>query len=179
MDEHGYFNFGITCSHMKALAESSKKVVVIAKKNMPWVNGGYEETIHISEVDYVEDENPTPSLPFTPPSTEQDEMIAENIIEANLIEDGSTLQVEIGSLPDSVVRLLKKYDFKELGVHTEMVGEGIMELVEEGIVTNSRKKIDKGRSTFTFTIGTRRLYDYLDRNPAFAAYPVDYTNVHS
>ena len=132
MDEHGYFNFGITCSHMKALAESSKKVVVIAKKNMPWVNGGYEETIHISEVDYVEDENPTPSLPFTPPSTEQDEMIAENIIEANLIEDGSTLQVGIGSLPDSVVRLLKEYDFKELGVHTEMVGEGIMELVEEG-----------------------------------------------
>jgi acyl-CoA hydrolase len=103
-------------------------------------------------------------------------MIAENIIEANLIEDGSTLQVGIGSLPDSVVRLLKEYDFKELGVHTEMVGEGIMELVEEGIVTNSQKKMDKGRTAFTFTIGTKRLYDYLDRNPAFAAYPVDYTN---
>ncbi|TDA25028.1 MAG: 4-hydroxybutyrate CoA-transferase [Archaeoglobi archaeon] len=177
MDEHGYFNFGVTCSHMKALAESSKRVVVVVKKDMPWVNGGYDETIHISEVDYVvEDETPTPALPFTPPSTEQDQMIAENIIEANLIENGSTLQVGIGSLPDSVVRLLKEYDFKELGVHTEMVGDGTMELVEEGIITNTQKKIDKGRSAFTFTIGTRKLYDYINRNPAFAAYPVDYTN---
>ncbi|MEM2426336.1 MAG: acetyl-CoA hydrolase/transferase C-terminal domain-containing protein, partial [Archaeoglobaceae archaeon] len=177
MDEHGYFNFGVTNSHMKALAESSKKVVLVVKKDMPWVNGGYDETIHISEVDYiVEDDNPTPCLPFVPPSTEQDEMIAENIIEANLIEDGSTLQVGIGSLPDSVIKLLKEYDFKELGVHTEMIGDGTMELIEEGIITNSQKKFDKGRSAFTFTIGTRKLYDFIDRNPALASYPVDYTN---
>ncbi|MEM0215502.1 MAG: acetyl-CoA hydrolase/transferase C-terminal domain-containing protein [Archaeoglobaceae archaeon] len=177
MDEHGYFNFGVTNSHMKALAESSKKVVLVVKKDMPWVNGGYDETIHISEVDYiVEDDNPTPCLPFVPPSTEQDEMIAENIIEANLIEDRSTLQVGIGSLPDSVIKLLKEYDFKELGVHTEMIGDGTMELIEEGIITNSQKKFDKGRSAFTFTIGTRKLYDFIDRNPALASYPVDYTN---
>ncbi|MEM0301587.1 MAG: acetyl-CoA hydrolase/transferase C-terminal domain-containing protein [Archaeoglobaceae archaeon] len=177
MDEHGYFNFGVTNSHMKALAESSKKVVLVVKKDMPWVNGGYDETIHISEVDYiVEDDNLTPCLPFVPPSTEQDEMIAENIIEANLIEDGSTLQVGIGSLPDSVIKLLKEYDFKELGVHTEMIGDGTMELIEEGIITNSQKKFDKGRSAFTFTIGTRKLYDFIDRNPALASYPVDYTN---
>ncbi|MDI9611044.1 MAG: acetyl-CoA hydrolase/transferase C-terminal domain-containing protein [Archaeoglobales archaeon] len=177
MDEHGYFNFGITNSHMKALAESSKKVVLVVKRDMPWVNGGYDETIHISEVDYiVEDETPTPFLPFTPPSTERDEMIAENIIEAKLIEDGSTLQVGIGSLPDSVIKLLKECDFKELGLHTEMLGDGTAELIEEGIITNSRKKFDKGKSTFTFTIGTRKLYDFMDRNPSLASYPVDYTN---
>ncbi|MCS7143588.1 MAG: 4-hydroxybutyrate CoA-transferase [Archaeoglobaceae archaeon] len=177
MDEHGYFNFGVTCSHMRALAESSKKVVLVVKKDMPWVNGGYDETIHISEVDYiVEDEMPTPCLPFTLPSSEQDEQIAENIIEAKLIENGSTLQVGIGSMPDSVVKLLKEFDFKDLGLHTEMIGDGTMELMEEGIITNTQKKIDRGKSVFTFTIGTRKLYDFIDRNPSVATYPVDYTN---
>ncbi len=178
MDEHGYFNFGLTCSHAKALAEAARKVVVVVKEDMPWVCGGYDECIHISQVDYVvEDKDfPTPALPFIPQPTKEDEMIAENIIEAGLVENGSTIQVGIGSLPNSVIKLLKECDYRDLGVHTEMIGDGIMELIEEGIVTNERKRMDRGKTTFTFGIGTRKLYDYVDRNPAVATYPVDYTN---
>lgn len=178
MDKHGYFNFGLTCSHMKALAESAKTVVAVVKEDMPWVYGGYDECIHISEVDYVveDKEFPTVALPFIPPPLKEDEMIAENIIEAGLIQNGSTLQVGIGPLPDAIMRILKGCDFRELGVHTEMIGDGTMALIEEGIITNSQKKLDKGKSTFTFVIGTRNLYDYLDRNPEVATYPVDYTN---
>ncbi len=178
MDSHGYFNFGITCSHLKALAEAAKKVVVVVKENMPWVNGGYDECIHISEVDYiVEDkELPVPFLPFTPPPSKEDEMIAENILEAGLIENGSTLQVGIGGLPNTVVKMLKEAGYKDLGIHTEMIGDGILELIEEGVVTNDKKKLDRGKSVFTFALGTLKLYEYLDRNPAVATYPVDYTN---
>ncbi len=178
MDSHGYFNFGITCSHLKALAEAAKKVVVVVKENMPWVNGGYDECIHISEVDYiVEDrELPVPFLPFTPPPSKEDEMIAENILEAGLIENGSTLQVGIGGLPNTVVKMLKEAGYRDLGIHTEMIGDGILELIEEGIVTNNRKKLDRGKSVFTFALGSLKLYEYLDRNPAVATYPVDYTN---
>ncbi|MEM2022687.1 MAG: acetyl-CoA hydrolase/transferase C-terminal domain-containing protein, partial [Archaeoglobaceae archaeon] len=178
MDKHGYFNFGITCSHLKAIIDSAKKVVVIAKEDMPWINGGYDECVHISEVDYVieDHEFPTPALPFIPPPSKEDQMIAENIIEAGLVKSGSTLQVGIGSLPDSVIKLLKTCDYKDLGVHTEMIGDGTIELINEGIVTNDKKKLDRGKSVFTFVLGSRDCYEYLDRNPMMANYPVDYTN---
>jgi len=183
MDKHGYFNFGLTCSHMKALAEVAKKVVVVVKEDMPWVNGGYDECIHISEVDYIVEDNemPLPFMPFPLPPTKEDEMIAENILEAEskgrrLINDGSTIQVGIGGLPDTVVRMLKEAGYKNLGVHTEMMGDGTLELIEEGVVTNSQKKLDRGKSVFTFAFGSLKLYEYLDRNPEVATYPVDYTN---
>ncbi len=161
MDKHGYFNFGLTCSHMKALAEVADKVVVVVKENMPWVNGGYDECIHISEVDYiVEDrEMPLPFIPFAIPPTKEDEMIAENILNAEtkdgrkLIQDGSTIQVGIGGLPDTVVKMLKEGGYKNLGVHTEMMGDGTLELIEEGVVTNDQKKLDRGKSVFTFALG--------------------------
>ncbi len=178
MDKHGYFNFGLTCSHLKALAESAKKVVLVVKKDMPWIYGGYDEVIHISEVDYVVEDNefPTPSLPFTMPPSEEDRMIAENILEAGLIEDGATIQVGIGGMPDSVVKIIKEADVKGLGIHTEMIGDGLLDLINEGIVTNENKKLDRGKSVFTFTIGTKQLYEYLNENPSVRIYPVDYTN---
>ncbi|MEM1578099.1 MAG: acetyl-CoA hydrolase/transferase C-terminal domain-containing protein [Archaeoglobaceae archaeon] len=178
MDSHGYFNFGLTCSHLKAIAEAAKIVVAVVKEDMPWIYGGYDECIHISEIDYiVEDtEFPTIALPFVPPPTKEDEMIAENIIEAGLIQNGSTLQIGIGPLPDAVMRILRSCDFKDLGLHTEMIGDGTMALIEEGIITNSQKKLDKNKGVFTFCVGTRTLYDYLDRNCGVATYPVDYTN---
>ncbi len=177
MDEHGYFNFGLTCSHLKALAEAAKTVVVVVKKDMPWIYGGYDECIHISDVDYiVEDTLPTPFLPFIPPPSKEDEMIAENIIEAGLVENGSTIQVGIGALPSSVVKLLKECGYRNLGVHTEMMGDGILDLIEEGVVTNSEKKLDRYKTVFTFCLGTKRVYEYVDKNPGVATYPVDYTN---
>ncbi|MDI9642383.1 MAG: acetyl-CoA hydrolase/transferase C-terminal domain-containing protein [Archaeoglobales archaeon] len=178
MDKNGYFNFGLTCSHLKAFSESAKKVVVIVKKEMPWIYGGSDECIHISDVDYIVEDHefPVPSLSSLPPPSREDKMIAENIIEAGLISDGSTLQVGIGGLPDTIMRILRDSDFKDLGLHTEMVSEGAVELIEEGIITNACKKLDRGKSVFTFCIGTKKLYEKLDRNPGFAIYPVDYTN---
>ncbi|AAB89400.1 acetyl-CoA hydrolase/transferase family protein [Archaeoglobus fulgidus] len=178
MDRHGFFNFGVTCTFLKSIAEGAEKVVVVVKKDMPWVNGGYDECIHISEVDYIVEDNefPTPFLPFLPPPSKEDEMIAENIMEAGLIENGSTLQVGIGGLPNTVVRMLKEAGLKDLGIHTEMMGDGLMELMEEGIVTNQNKKLDRGKAVFSFALGTRKLYDFLDRNPEVATYPVEYTN---
>lgn len=82
----------------------------------------------------------------------------------------------IGGLPDTVVKLLKESGYKNLGVHTEMMGDGTLELIEEGVVTNDQKKLDRGKSVFTFCLGSLKLYEYLDRNPEIATYPVDYTN---
>ncbi len=177
MDEHGYFNLSLTCSYMRAVAEAAKTVVVVVREDLPWVYGGYNECLHISEVDYVVEDNEfkTPALPAPQPSKE-DEMIAENVIEAGLITDRSTIQLGIGGLPSSVMKLIREYGYKDLGVHTEMMNDGIMDLIDEGLVTNRYKKLDQNKTVFTFVLGSEKLYRYLDRNPAVATCPVDYTN---
>ncbi len=177
MDKHGYFNLGLTCSYMRSVAESAKTTVAVVREDMPWVYGGYDECVHISEVDYVveDDEFKTPTLPTLQPSKEE-EMIAENIIEAGLISNCSTTQLGIGGLPSSVMKLIKEYGYKDLGIHTEMMNDGFMELIDEGLVTNRYKKFDRNKSVFTFALGSKKLYEYLDHNPTVATCPVDYTN---
>ncbi len=177
MDKDGYFNFGASNCHHKALADAAKTVVVIEREDMPWVYGGYDERIHISEVDYiVEDkEFKTPEmLPAKP--CETDEMIAQNIIEAGIIENGSTVQVGIGPVPNAIITAMKDANYKDLGIHTEMYVDGMLELTQAGQITNKKKTLDNGKSVFMFAFGSRKLYDYIDRNPAVATYPVDYTN---
>jgi len=177
MDKHGYFNLSLTCSYMRAVAEAAKTVVAVVREDLPWIYGGYDECIHISEVDYVVEDNEfkTPTLP-TPRPSKEDEMIAENIIEAGLISDRSTIQLGIGGLPSSIMKLIKEYGYKDLGIHTEMMNDGLMDLIDEGLVTNRYKKLDRNKTVFTFVLGSEKLYRYLDRNPAVATYPVDYTN---
>jgi 4-hydroxybutyrate CoA-transferase len=93
---------------------------------------------------------------------------------AKLIEDGSTLQLGIGAIPDAVLLFLK--DKKDLGIHSEMISDGVVELVEAGVITNKAKTLYPGKSVVTFLMGTKRLYDFVDNNPSVLMYPVDYVN---
>jgi 4-hydroxybutyrate CoA-transferase len=177
MDAHGFFNFGLTIAEMKAFCEASKKIVVVVRQDMPSVCGGHEEAIHISAVDHIVEDNEfeTFCLPAIAPKVE-DQHIAHNVVSAGLIQDGSTLQIGIGGLPNSVLDALVDAGVKHLGIHSEMLTDKMYDLVQAGVVDNSRKTMDRYKSTFAFCLGSRRLYDFLDKNQAFASYPVDYVN---
>lgn len=177
MDSAGYFNFGLTTGETMAIADVSEKIVVVVRKDMPTILGGHEEAIPISRVDYVveDTEFETFCLPMVQP-TLQDKMIAENILGANLIKNGSTLQIGIGGLPNSVLDMLKDGGFENCGFHTEMLTEKMLDLIQAGVISNSEKKMDRFKSVFAFGLGSRNLYNFADHNPAFATYPVSYTN---
>ncbi|HPL66792.1 MAG TPA: acetyl-CoA hydrolase/transferase C-terminal domain-containing protein [Smithellaceae bacterium] len=176
MDKHGYFNFGPLSNFKKAVFEKAKIKVVEVVEDMPWCYGGYDECIHISDIDHII-ENKTDKLITIPPSaaTDTEKKIAENI--AGLIpKDGPCIQVGIGGLPDMVLRQLANSGAHDIGIHTEMVTEAIMELHEAGLITGRKKTFLPEKIVWAFAIGSRKLYDWLDHNPALAMYPVDFTN---
>ncbi|MFZ5651365.1 MAG: acetyl-CoA hydrolase/transferase family protein [Bacillota bacterium] len=174
MDRHGYFNFGLNNVYTKKTCDLARHVIVEVNPNIPWVPGGNQECIHISEVDYiVEADWPLTSIPDIPVRYE-DEKIASLIL--NEIEDGSCIQLGIGSLPNALGKLIAKSDLKDLGVHSEMMCDAFVDMWEAGRITGNRKNIDRGKMTFTFALGSKKLYDFLDHNPGVASYPVDYTN---
>lgn len=177
MTESGFFNFGLTAGETMAIADVSRTIVAVVRKDMPTVPGGFEECLPISRIDYVveDDETHTFCLPHVEP-TNADRRIAENILNAGLIQHGSTLQIGIGGLPNSVLELIQAAGFRNLGLHTEMLTEKMMDLIQAGVVTNRDKRRDRFKTVFTFCLGSRRLYDFVDRNPLFATYPVNYTN---
>jgi acyl-CoA hydrolase len=177
MDEGGEFNFGLTNGQLMAIADVADKIVVVVRKDMPVVHGGSEERIHISRVDWIVEDNEfkTPCLPGLEASNE-DREIARNILRTNLVRDGATLQFGIGGLPSAVAECMKTSGIRRCGLHTEMLTDEMVGLIEAGLVDNSEKSLDMGKSVFTFCLGTRKLYDHLDHNPTFAIYPVDYTN---
>lgn len=177
MDANGYFHFGLTSGHNMAIADVSDKIVVIVREDMPVINGGYEESLHIDSVAYIVEDDEFETFCLPPIQTKpEDRMIAENILEAGLIKDGSTLQIGIGGLPNAVLDSIASSGIKECGLHTEMLTSKMVDLIEHGVVTNSRKTKDRFKTVFTFCLGDRDLYDYTDHNSAFAMYPVDYTN---
>jgi acyl-CoA hydrolase len=175
MDEHGYFNFSAAVTYLKAVTERASKIVVEVNPSYPRVLG-CEEGVHASEVDCVieGDGAPTPVLPAAPP-TEVDKTVARLI--AAEIEDGSCLQIGIGGMPNAVCSMLKDAGVKDLGVHTEMLVDGMVELYEAGLITGARKQLNRGQMVFTFALGSPRLYEFIDRNPGAQSYPVDYTNL--
>ena len=175
MDEHGYFNFSAAVTYLKAVTERASKIVIEVNPSYPRVLG-CEEGVHASEVDCVieGDGSPTPSLPAAPP-TEVDKTVARLI--AAEIEDGACLQIGIGGMPNAVCSMLKDAGVKDLGVHTEMLVDGMVELYEAGLITGARKQLNRGQMVFTFALGSPRLYEFIDRNPGAQSYPVDYTNL--
>jgi acyl-CoA hydrolase len=177
MDSYGYFNFGLSVTEMMAFCEVSKKIVLIVREDMPVVCGGQEEAIHISRIDHIVEDCEFSTYCLPPVAIKpEDRMIAQNIVSAGLVRDGSTIQIGIGGLPSSVLDALVDAGVKHLGIHSEMLTDKMFDLIEAGIVDNSKKKIDRFKSTFAFCLGSRRLYDNLHRNPMFASYPVDYVN---
>jgi acyl-CoA hydrolase len=175
MDENGYFNFGMSSTYSYATAERSRCIIVEVSEHAPMVFGE-QSAIHVSQVDYIIDEgnDPLPELK-NPPVSEIDRKIATLI--AAEVEDGACLQIGIGGMPNAVCSMLKDAGVKDLGIHTEMLGDGLADLIEAGMITNARKRVNPGKTVFTFAGGSRRLYDIIHRNHEIHVYPVDYTNL--
>ncbi|MDO1559461.1 acetyl-CoA hydrolase/transferase C-terminal domain-containing protein [Brevundimonas sp. 2R-24] len=170
MDRHGYFTFGTNNDYVSRVARVARRVVVEVNPNMPRVMG--ESLLHVSEVDaIVEHEAPLLEARVRTPSA-TDEAIA--AIVAGMIPDGACLQMGIGGLPDAVARALRGHS--DLGVHTELLTPGLVELMRSGAVTNRKKATFPGRSVFTFAMGDRALYDFIDDNPGISSHPVDVVN---
>lgn len=159
MDRFGYLSLGLSvASHKEAMA-AADVVIVEVNPQVPRTFG--DATVHVSELDHViEVDYPMTQVPFAPPS-EKDRIIGAYI--AELIEDGSTLQLGIGGIPNAVAGALM--DKKDLGIHTEMLTDAMVDLVEAGAVTGRRKTLEPGKIVGTFAMGTQRLYDFLNDNP--------------
>ena len=175
MDEHGYFSFGPSVSHQMAVCEKSKIIIVEVNKNMPRCFGGYEDSIHISQIDFVV-EGPNPSLPQLGSSvpTEIDKKVAELIVEE--IPNGACLQLGIGGMPNVVGMMIAESDLKDLGVHTEMYVDAFVDISMQGKINGSKKSLDRGRQVYALAAGTNKLYDFINNNPSVAGFPVNYTN---
>ena len=170
-----FFNYGMCNSITSATITKAKRVIVEVNENIPHCFGGNQESVHISRVDYVVQGKNPPLAEVTPPApTETDKKIAEYILKE--IENGACLQLGIGGLPNVIGKLLVDSDLKDLGIHTEMLVDSILDLYTAGKITGSNKTIDRFKMVYTFAMGTRKLYEFLHHNSACASYPVDYTN---
>jgi butyryl-CoA:acetate CoA-transferase len=175
MDRHGFFSFSLTNSATRAQVERAKTVLVEVNRRLPRSLGGREEHVHLSEVTFVVEGDDPELATLTPPApTEVDRRVARLIVEE--IESRSTIQLGIGGLPNTVGRMLAESDVQDLGMHTEMLVDAYLELHRRGKLTNARKNVDRGKGVWTFCVGSRELYDWVDENPGLACYPVDYTN---
>lgn len=169
-DRHGFFSLGVEVMASLAAAETAAKVIVQVNANMPRVLGN--SFLHISQIDrVVEADEPLVEL-SSPVIGPVEEAIASHIVP--LIPRGATLQLGIGAIPDAVISQLEGRD--DLGVHSEMISDGVMNAVEAGIITGRFKKKHARKVVTTFALGTRKLYDWLDENPVVEAHPCDHTN---
>lgn len=170
-DKHGFCSLGTSVEATQAAINSARYVIAQVNENMPRTFG--HAHIHISKITkMVYHSSPIYQIQTMPQASGSDEMIAKNV--ANLIEDGSTLQMGIGTIPDAVLSKLE--NFKDLGVHTEMLTDGVVNLVEKGVITGKRKKIDVGKIVCTFALGSKKLYDFMDNNTSISITGSDYTN---
>ncbi len=175
MDKHGYFNFGPSASHLYDMCQRAKVIIVEVNENMPRCLGGFQEGIHISQVDHiVEGRNPAIGELGAGSISDIDKKVAELIVEE--IPDGACLQLGIGGMPNAVGSMIAESDLKDLGVHTEMYVDAFVDITKAGKITGRQKNIDYGRQTYAFGAGTQKLYDFLDDNPECMSAPVGYTN---
>ena len=175
MDENGYFNFSAANLWHRAVVERAKMVIVEESRGLPYACG-VDNGVHISEVDYIIDGDhaPAPEL-VNPPPTEVDVAVAALI--AAEIEDGACLQIGIGGMPNAVCSLLLEIGVKDLGVHTEMLTDGIVDLYRAGLVAGARKALHPGKVVYTFALGSSSMYAAIDRNEDLLCLPVDQTNL--
>ena len=175
MDKNGYFNFGIHNSVSYSEIRNARNVIVEVNKNIPRALGGFREQCHISEVTHVveSDNEPLYELPIVEP-TEVDRKIAENVIPH--LFDGCTIQLGIGGMPNLLGKMIAETDLKDLGGNTEMLVDAYMDLIESGRMNNRKKNLDEGKLTYTFALGGKRLYDWVDNNSAVASCNVGYVN---
>lgn len=175
MDKHGYFNLSCGTGVAKGILDKADIVILEVNERLPKIYGGFDESIHISEVDFVVEgpHGPLPEFPI-PEATEQDIRIAEHIIP--YIADGATLQLGIGGLPNVVGKMLINSDLKDLGMHTELCGDAYYELFKAGKLTNRRKTYQPNKGVTGMVFGSQSLYDWVDQNPGVIVEPLEYVN---
>lgn len=171
-DNYGFCSFGVEVGLTKTPADSSKTIIAEVNQRMPRTLG--DSFIHISNVDYIVPvDYPLTEMPMTSENgSEVIERIAQNI--AELIPDGATMQLGIGAIPDAMLKYL--YEKKDLGIHTELFSDGVIDLVDAGVLTNTRKSLHPGKIIAGFILGTQRLYDWVDDNPLIELHPTEYVN---
>ncbi len=169
-DEHGYVNLGISVDIVRAAVESAAFVVAQVNRNMPWLDG--DGSIPLSMIDAV--------VPHDEPLLEFDQTVPDEVADrigrfvARIVQDGDTLQVGYGATPNAILEHLR--DHRHLGIHSELIGDGVVALMQSGAIDNSRKSVDRGRAVGSFVMGRRETYAYLDRHPAVSLRTIDYTN---
>ena len=176
MDEHGNFNFGLEASATADMLAKAKCIIVEVNRNLPWVYGLKGTEVNIKDVAMVVegDNPPVAELPGAGAPTEVDKAVANLVVKE--IPDGACLQLGIGGMPNTIGSMIAQSDLKDLSVHTEMYVDGFVDIALAGKITGKCKRLDKGRQVYAFAAGTKKLYDYVDRNSAVMAAPVDYTN---
>lgn len=169
-DKNGYCSMGVSVDYEKAALDTAALKIVQVNRHMPRIMG--DSFVHVSEIDYfVEHDAPIIEL-GRPVLTDVEKAIGRQC--AALINDGDTLQLGIGSLPDAVLLFLK--DKKDLGIHSEMISDGVMELMKAGVINNRKKNFNKGKAIVTFVMGTKEFYEFMDDNPVFQMMPAEYVN---
>ncbi len=169
-DDHGFMSYGVECVASKAAADSATFVIAQVNEKMPRSLG--DSFIHVSRVNKIVEYNETIPVLDKKGFTDVEKKIGEYI--ADLVEDGATMQMGIGGIPDAVLAALEGK--KDLGIHTEMVSDGVIEGIEKGFITNRLKTLHPGKVIATFILGSERLYNFVDNNPYFEIHPCDYTN---
>ena len=174
MDDRGYFSYGLTNCTQQELIDAAKCVIVEVNPHMPVIEGLEADRIHISQVDAVV-ENDEPFLHPAPVTVSGiDRRIAANIFP--YLEDGMTLQLGIGGMPNALGSLIAESELRDLGMHTELMSDGYLTLYRAGKITNAKKELNRGVGVFGICNGSRELYDFLDRNPDIRSAPMRYIN---
>ncbi len=175
MDRHGYFNFSLSAGTTLDMIGGADAIVIEVNENLPKIYGGYNDSIHISDVTLVVEgeHGPVPTVPNKAPSPE-DIRIAENVIP--YIVDGATLQLGIGGTPGALGTMIAQSDLKDLGMHTELCTDGFLDLYKAGKLTNKKKTVFPGKGVLGLATGTQELYDWLDENPGVLAMPIAWVN---
>jgi acetyl-CoA hydrolase len=175
-DEHGFCSYGVDVGTIKSAAERAKIIIAQVNAEMPRSLG--DSFIHINKIHHIVEHNePIQELPQVDPNASNELLMVYDTIGrrvADLIEDGATLQMGIGAIPDSVMRYVR--DKKNLGIHTEMFSDGIIPLVEEGIINGEQKSLHPGKIIAGFVLGTRKVFDFIDNNPVIEFHPQEYVN---
>lgn len=175
MDSNGMFNIGTSNSISSYLVDAATIVVAEVNSSIPRCLGSVRDSIHISKIDYLVEGDNQPLLDIPPAqASETDQMIARLIMEE--IEDGACLQLGIGGMPNAIGNMIAQSDLKDLGVHTEMLADAYVDCYEQGRITGKRKTLDQEKMVYTFAMGSKRLYDFMDNNPVCLSYPANYTN---
>jgi butyryl-CoA:acetate CoA-transferase len=175
MDSHGYFNFSLTNSATAAILETAKVIILEVNPALPIVNSGAEGFIHISEVTAVIENDNGACITLASGQPTQTDLTIANLVLPE-ITDGATIQLGIGTMPNTVGKLIAQSDLKHLGMHTEMLVDAYLDMYEGGKLTHKAKSINRGIGAWTFCLGSEALYHWVKHNPSIASYPVDYTN---